>query len=436
MKFRARDYLTRPAALVRMRRWMGRTRGWDPEQLREWQLRRLRDLLVHAQSRVPFYQEHLVGMDPASIRNLDDWSQLPVLDRDTVRERVDDLRSDDARRHAPAWCHTSGTTGSPLRVLHDRHVNAAALALFARQWSEAGWRVGQRQVVLAGDAPYWSYQRLTRIYYVPMFAITEDTVPRFIETVRRYRPTLVRGQPSAMSLLARLLERNGAEVSVAGAVTHSEMLLPAHREQIERTFGVRVIDHYTHWERVGSIGQCRAGRYHVHSDFGYVEILRDDASPAAPGETGRVVATGLHNRAMPLLRYDTRDQAAWAKEQRCDCGSRFPVVESIQGRSDDFVITPEGRHVKLSNAFKHLEYVREAQVVQRERHRVLVRVVPEPGYEDSSDEESLLRELRLRLGDTIRIDVERRTDLPRTRGGKTRLIVSELTSPGDVAPPR
>ena len=54
--------------------------------------------------------------------------------------------------------------------------------------------------------------------------------------------------------------------------------------------------------------------------------------PSAAGDLGRLVVTSLHNRVMPLLRYDTRDLAVWSEERACPCGSNFPIVDKIVGR--------------------------------------------------------------------------------------------------------
>ena len=105
-------------ALLRESQW------WDTAAIRTWQVAQLRKLLVHASESVPYYQalfrHH--GFDPARFESLEQLEALPVLTRDTVRTRAQDLLS---RRYTPRQLlegHTSGTTGTPLTVHYDADV--------------------------------------------------------------------------------------------------------------------------------------------------------------------------------------------------------------------------------------------------------------------------------------------------------------------------
>ena len=192
-------------------------------------------------------------------------------------------------------------------------------------------------------------------------------------------------------------------------------------------FGCRLIDHYSHWERCGSICQCPHGRYHADNDYGFHEIIDADGQPARPGEIGRLVATSLHNRAMPLFRYNTRDLAAWSAETDCPCGSRFPIIERIEGRIEDVVLTPEGRLVgRLDAAFKFSPHIRLAQLIQESVELLRVLLVCDVEYNETEDEAPLMQELRARLGPAIEIRIEKVADIPRTPMGKLRFVVSKV----------
>jgi len=171
------------------------------------------------------------------------------------------------------------------------------------------------------------------------------------------------------------------------------------------------------------VSQCERGSYHVHPDYGVLEVIRDDGEPARPGESGEIVCTSFMNAAFPLLRYRLGDCAV-AGESGCACGRSFPVLHEIVGRVDDLVVTPDGRRVgRLDPVFKGRRTIREAQIVQESATEIVVRVVPGPGYGDE-DGASVVAELEARLGPEMKITVLRVPEIERTAGGKFRSVVN------------
>ena len=431
MDFRFRDYLALPVHLLALHRWMKETPSWDAERMNQWTLDRLRALTVTAFEKVPYYRALFarIGFDPKSLGDFEHWRQVPILDKDTVRSNYDALRADDAKALGAVPCQTSGSTGTAMRFLLDRQVNMASFAIFWRAWSECpDWRIGKRQASLSGYAKgKWDYQWKTRVLALSSFHLGKENCRFFLDLIRRYRPAFLRGYPSSLYIFARLLEEAGLSLGFSVMFSGAESLLPFQRETIERVFGCRLVDHYSHWERCGSICQCEQGRYHALSDYGFHEIVNSDGVPTKPGEVGRLVLTSLHNHAMPLFRYDTRDLAAWSEETTCPCGSRFPIVQRIVGRIEDVVLTPEGNLVgRLDAAFKYSPHIRLAQIVQETVDRIEVYLVRDVGYNEEGDEVPLLRELRARLGQTIKIDLHSVEDIPRTPMGKLRFVVSRV----------
>lgn len=431
MDFRCRDYLTRPARLLRLRAWMNRTPKWPSRKMEAWSLNRLREIAVLAGGNIPHYRELFarIGFKPERLTDFDYWRRLPILDKDTVRLGGDRLHAANSHKLGAVRCSTSGSTGTAMTFLLDREVNMASFALFWRVWNECPtWHIGHRQASLSGYARgEWEYQRLTRILALSSFHLTRENARSFCGLINQYRPAFLRGYPSALYLFARFLEEEDLRLRFPAVFTGAESLLPFQRRLIESTFGCRVVDHYSHWERCGSICQCKFGRYHADNDYGYHEIVDADGRPAEPGNLGRLVVTSLHNRAMPLFRYDTRDLAVWSGEQDCPCGSNFPLIDKIAGRIEDVFLTPSGRLVgRLDAAFKHSPHIRLAQIIQETVDRVRVLTVRDDGYNAEDDEVPLTKELRARLGSEVSITYEHVSEIPRTRMGKMRFAVSKV----------
>ena len=131
-----------------------------------------------------------------------------------------------------------------------------------------------------------------------------------------------RGYPECIYHLCRLLADAGIEdVKPKTLVCVSVDVLHYQREFIESWAEVPLCDSYGQDEHIALITQCpEAGEYHIAMEYGIVEIIKEDGSPAKPGEEGRIVGTGLHNKAFPLIRYDTMDCAV-ASERTCSTTS-------------------------------------------------------------------------------------------------------------------
>jgi phenylacetate-CoA ligase len=431
VEFRFKDYLLAPGAILKARQRMASWPARPRAEVEPLLLAELKRICQHARTHVPFYRKWFedCGCDPDRMDTFDHWRKLPALDKQLVRQNLDRMRSNNADSLGAVWCQTSGSTGTAMRFLLDRSVNAAAFALFWRAWSLApGWFPGRLQATLSGYAKgQWSYQPKTRILALSSFHLSPAVAREFHKLLLQYRPVFLRGYPSSLYLFGKLLEESKLELEFPVIFSGAETLLPYQREFIESFFKARVIDHYTHWERTASIRQCSHGRLHAEDDFGFHEIVLEDGTPAPPGKPGRLICTSLYNLAMPLIRYDTRDVAVWSGESSCPCGSQFPIVERIEGRIEDVIVTPEGRRVgRLDAAFKYSPNILLAQIVQDSVQQIAVSVVCGPTYNEREDEKPLLRELRARLGEQIRIDLKKVDDLPRTPMGKLRFVVSRL----------
>jgi phenylacetate-CoA ligase len=139
-----------------------------------------------------------------------------------------------------------------------------------------------------------------------------------------------------------------------------------------------------------------------------------------------MVCTGFGNYATPLIRYDIGDIAVVAENQSCSCGRGGLLLERLEGRVEDYIVTPDGRFVgRLDHLFKDARTVQMAQIIQDDVRRIVVRISREPGY-GAADEAAILKEARLRLGSQIQIDFDYVNDIERSRTGKYRFIISRL----------
>ncbi len=424
-----------------------RSQRWNAETMGRYADRRLRLLVRHAARHVPYYRDlfRRTGLDPAAFRGRRDLHRIPLLEKDVLRTRADELIADNAARFKPIWHHTSGSTGTPVRFMVDRggRVHDAAATLRAYLW--AGFVPGRKVFSLKFFMRGWAYR-----YSMAGRALNADTMQLGPETadalwgeLNRLKPGFFHGYPFALVTLAVL-------GSKAGMVRHhphtilsvAESLPPAVRRRLSELYGgARVFDIYSMTENCVMIAECSAGTRHVLDDYAWHELVDENGDPVDSGR-GEIVGTGYYNYAMPLIRYRTRDWAHWAREQgSCPCGRSLRAVGAIEGRKEDMVQTPDGRIINLfEDPFNVTRGVVAGQYIQDAPDHMTVNILPAPDF-DPRSLESMERDLVMRVGEGMRITCKVVEALERRPGdsGKIPFVISRigntLYSAGDFTDP-
>jgi phenylacetate-CoA ligase len=412
-----------------------RSQYYSKAELTELQNERLRALIRQCYDNVPYYARLMreLKLIPNDFQTAEDLTKLPVLEKETVRGNPELFQATNFRERASEIVSTSGTTGTSLRIRVDVEGRRKNYAFFGRLKRWAGVDPLARSATFAGRAivpvrqqkpPFWRYNLPMKNLLFSSFHLSERNMPAYLKRMRDWNPQLIDSYPSSLAILARFGLEHGLEAPHPRAViTSSETLPEDQRDVIIRAFQTRIFDQYGSAEQVCFISQCERGRYHVHPEYGIAEFLPTPAGE--PEAAARIVATGLTNWAMPLLRYDMADLAVPAAGE-CDCGRKFQIVKQIVGRLDDLVQTPDGRWVgRLDPVFKGLQTVRRAQIIQEALNRIRVLIVPAKGF-SSAQQDSIQHELERRLGPDIEYVFELVNEIPVGPGGKFRAVISQI----------
>jgi phenylacetate-CoA ligase len=421
-----------------MRRSLIAMESASADRIRRYQERRLRLLVRLVAARSPFYRRWFAesGIDPASIRGLEDLPRLPLL------TRADLMRDSEAFAVQPRrlmWsAHSSGTSGQPLTVYRTAGSSAYELAALQRQWRWFGLPADARRVVLRGsgfaaDRPGaktrlvpGNHQLLVSSYH-----LTPDALPEVLSAARAFGPHAVEGWPSSISLLAALMRDAGERLPVRAVITSSEVMSQAQRNLMREVFAGPIVDHYGQTERVLLAGGCEAGGYHVFPDYGIVEQL------PVTGSTNRyeLVGTPLHNWGFPLLRYRTGDEVGPAPEGPCACGRAFPRLGAIDGRVEDAFVAADGRTIPLpSLVIDDLNGLTEAQIVQRAPGWFEIRVVPGAGFDLEACRAQAMRNAERCFGQGQQTEFRVLDRIPRSASGKLRSAVVLHPEPAEHSP--
>jgi phenylacetate-CoA ligase len=426
---------------------------WPADRMHEFVEGQLRAQVQRAFREVPHhrkaFQEHGVTESLLERFTIGDLPKLPLLDKSYVRSNPMALLTERAARKPPAAFSTSGSTGTPIRVYWDSATHQHNIgAREARSLHWAGTSIREPRSVIGGrlvvpkahsDPPFWRYNYWERQLYLSAYHISPKNLPDYVAALNRYRPVTMLGYASSNFLLARLIGEAGAEVhSPRAIIAESERLLPHMRAVMEKVFRSRVFEEYSSVENCALATECEKGRLHVHPDFGYVEILRPDGTPTAPGEVGELVLTGFANTNQIFFRYRIGDLAAWSAES-CPCGrDTLPVLAELVGRMEDVVYTRDGREMwAFFRVFYSLDGVAEGQIIQEALDRFVVNVVPTRSFSEE-DAKAIKARMFQRIGSEIDVQIKVVDAIAREPNGKFRAVISRVRRPalGGSHPPK
>jgi phenylacetate-CoA ligase len=421
--------------------WLEETQWWSVDRIVAYQEEQLEKLLLHAYATVPYYRRMFdsLRLTPKEIKSSADLPKLPVLTKEHVAAHHAELISTAFSPKKLVFSHTSGTAGKSLQFYQEPR---------AVQFRWAVWWRHKRRFGVNFDAPYATFTGLTAVplnQQTPPFWRENRAMHQTIFTMHHVVPTKVRaivdrlnhggfvyysGYPSILSLLASLIREQGLEITAAPAVvfTGAENLYEDQRQLMSEVYRCLVTDQYGFSEGCGNASRCPQDLFHEDHEFGILECGNPETADDG-GQRGRIIATGFASYAMPFIRYDVGDVGNW-RPDACTCGRHTKVLSRIEGRVEDYVITPEGRRImRFDYIFKDTNNIREAQVVQTQAESIQLRIVRRAGF--SMRDETLLRdEIKRRVSPRLKVSFEYVDEIERESSGKFRAVRSLIGHQG------
>jgi len=428
----------------------------DVDQARKHQAQKLKRLLSHAYEHVPYYRDVLreAGVVQNEIVDLSRFSQIPLLDKETLRTESDRLRSGDLNERNWFFETSGGSTGTPVRFIQDSitaNWGRATKTLFNR-WS--GYQFGDPRIRLWGsERDIFKGQETvkTRVgrwvrneTFLNAFRMSPDDMHRFVDEINRVRPTQILAYVESIYDLAVFIQQHDYSVHAPHSImTSAGKLHDDMRDMIESVFQAPCFDRYGSREAGDIACECEAhDGLHVSIPTHYVEVLRPDGNPAAEGESGEIVVTLLSNYAMPLIRYRIGDMAIQGGGLgACPCGCVWPKLQEVTGRVSDTFTTSDGTRVHgeyFTHLFYFRDWVRTFQVVQETSTHVRIRIVAHPdaacGQRDKVKDvyaeplQDIRSKIRAVMGEDCTVEFSIEDEIMPSASGKFRYTISKVTS--------
>lgn len=432
---------------------LSRTQWFKPRELDVLRRKRLRAIVKHAYEGVQFYREKFdsSGVKPEDISSVEDLCKLPFTTKSEIRDHIPGKAiakgyeiSDLVKKP------TSGTSGGPMPVYHDKRFCDYGSAAYYRLRRAMGINPWDKffRIQFWGPMPkpadsvantrrkgksHWQAS-LGLLYF--MFKGFQKTVfithdaDEIISSVIDYRPKVLRGNPSYLRLVAEKLAERGISLNPKAIQTSGEVLDEPTRRFLESSFGCEVFDSY--WSNeTGSISwECRKKEgQHINDDLLILEVVRD-GEPVGPGEEGEIVVTCLLNYAMPLIRYRMGDIGVLDGDT-CSCGRGLSLLKSVEGRAVDCFTLTDGRKItpkQIMTVIQSEPGVSRYQAVQENERRVTIELMRKQDDPEVSVS-NLASRCRQILGEDVEIDVSIGTR--ENLKAKFRPVVSKLTVAGE-----
>jgi phenylacetate-CoA ligase len=411
-------------------RELKRTQFDSPEVIRARQLVKVRAQLKHAYETVPYYRSawNWAGVHPDDVKALEDLEAFPILTKADIRKHERALVSTDFDPAKLRVKVTSGSTGVPLRVWVDEPAMQFKTACTLRSDEWSGWRLGQRVAKLWGAPEYRQFglkgrlrnHFFDRAVYLDTLDINDERIAAFAASIRLHRPGLIFGHAHSLYLLACSLKKHGVTgVRPNGIISTAMPLHDWERAVIEQVFGCRVTNRYGCEEVSLVASECEEHHgLHLNADGLYAEV--------AP--SGKLILTDLVNRAMPLVRYEIGDVVT-PSHRCCACGRGLPLIEKVEGRDADYVVTPTGKLISGISLTDHFATLvpgtAQMQIVQESLYELRIRLVADDDFRPESRDKigALVAEM---FGPQVRFDVELVDAIPQEPSGKYRFCISKV----------
>jgi phenylacetate-CoA ligase len=353
-----------------------------------------------------------------------------VLERETIRAHRDDLVSESYRGRLIRY-NTGGSTGEPLVFFTDPAKEAMhnAYKLRCREWF--GVQPGHRQVDFWGSPIELDNLSRFRILkdrallnhvVLSAFNLTEETLDEYVHLIRRFRPRLIYGYPTAIFRVAEHIARLGVNLASYRPMLitcTSEMLYDHHRTRIAEVFRCPVANEYGSRDGGLIAHECPSGRLHIAAEHVLVEVETPDENGV-----GDLLITNLDGFGMPLVRYRVGDRGRLGGH--CACGLSLPLLDALLGRSNDFVVGAGGRLIhSLAPVYvlREIEKIRQFKLTQSEDLGLDLQIVKRQPF-DGAEIEELARRLRKVLGFDVPVEIRFVDTIAPEASGKYRWVVS------------
>ena len=423
---------------VKLRKSLEKTQWLTSSEILAIQDQNLQDFIQTISTQVPYYQQIFKEkkLTVNDFKSVADLTKLPLLTKTLIRDNTTNLKRQGVTRFDKS--NTGGSSGEPLifymgmnRVSHD----------VAAKWRATRWwdvDIGDKELVIWGSPVELGSQDKIRLFrdrlfsskLLPAFAMNPSNLDQFITEIKQFKPNMLFGYPSALSLIAERAKETAMDLSQLGikvVFVTSERLYEHQRKLISTIFNAPVANGYGGRDAGFIAHQCPKGKMHLSAEHLIVELLDQAGNPVKLGEMGEVTITHLCSEDFPFIRYQTGDIAAFDTEP-CDCGRGLPVLKEIHGRTTDFIKAYDGtlmHGLALIYILREIALLKQFKIIQESIEKTQILLVSNEIITDELKQQ-IREKFKQRLGELVEIEVQQVEKIECEKSGKFRYVVSHI----------
>ncbi|WP_168390263.1 phenylacetate--CoA ligase family protein [Acinetobacter indicus] len=335
---------------------------------------------------------------------------------------------------------TGGTTGASMKVIYTKKDMQERFAILDHFRAQHGYELGKKTAWFSGKNLVTQkdlakgicshYDFVNKIRFYSTFLINEKNFDVYWKSLNEFQPEFLVGFPSSVFEICQIAKSKGLKYSGKAKVFFptAETVLAEHRQVISEVLGCKLVDQYASSEGAPFILECSAGNLHIHPLTGIFEVVDENLNPA---QAGQMLVTSFTTHGTPLIRYRIGDSITLANaSKQCSCGSIFPLVESIQGRTNDYILSPTHGKVNLgniSNSTKDTKGIVCFQLVQNSIDHIEVKLVINKEF-DAVQESNFISALRERIGKEVHLSINYVDYIDKEKSGKFRIVKNNIKS--------
>lgn len=345
-------------------RWLRRMNEmsiWTRDEIEAWQTDRLKQLVYQAYNHTVYYKEVFdeLGLKPEDIVTADDLMKLPVLTKEIIRNRFNDIIPDNIKKYKYRYSSTGGSTGTPFRFIVDENTWGFITANKIFSWKTTGYHYGDLFISLGSASlfPVNKKSPIHEIYFrlrntIPLNGMNMDdeVCERYVQIIRKYKVKYIYGYASAIYLLALYVKKQQYnDIKMKAVFATAEKLTDEYRQIIESTWNVRVVDCYGARDGGVTAYEIERGHYNV----GYNTICQTETRTDT---FSTLYCTNIIDLAFPMLRYEVGDEVVLATDMN-KYNYNGQVIKQLIGRTSDVILLDNGRKLTTSGfAFHDFNY--------------------------------------------------------------------------------
>jgi phenylacetate-CoA ligase len=392
------------------------------------------DILKYAKNHVPYYNM-IFNNKNINIKKMEEFKRIPLLDKSIIREENDDITSNELKKVLHYNMNTGGTTGDPLEFPMSYHFDYEHQLM---GYKLMGYVSGDKIVCFDGtridetetkENKFWKNKSKNDLPYgrkaYSTIYLNDKNIKYYIEDLLKETPKIIRGYPSALNYISQYILENDIRINISlkGIQLTSETINYSQINNIKSAFNTKVFLQYGHSEAsIFAYTRDESYRYYCSPLYGYTEILNENGEHVKKGEIGEIVVTGFYNKALPFIRYRTKDLAEYGGRER-----GIVKLNKIIGRKQEVLYNKDGKKIYLIGLIygghkQFLNNIKRWQIIQNQKGEIIINILKRESF--NHEDKNEIKKMFKNRGISSKINFVQSINL--TKRGKEKFIIQNL----------